>query len=259
VDAPRSSVDLAFERVRLADLPEVIVLALEQTDPRIAAYAVEPRGAVRRARLKGWLAAVPWLGARLPAPERSFWILSGGRRAGFVLLHRHEAWLHLQLVVLTRALRGTGAADRVVDFVEEQARAAGARGVDLHVDRRNYRAYHLYQRRGFRFTPERRFVFEVPRSGPPGVRALAAVPWHALAEVFGAVGTRGLGARGSLALQEGGLAVCAIDDAGAVDDAVAAAFHGTLARAVRISLPFAANVPGGRLIAVLHRMEKVLA
>ncbi len=273
---PGSAVDLAFERIQLSDLPDVIELALENTDARIAGYAVEPRAAMRRARIKGWLAALPWFGARLAQPERSYWIKSDAGRLGVLLLEANDPWLHLHFVVLTRAAQGTGAADRVLAFVEEQARAAGAKGVDLYVDRRNYRAYHLYLRHGFRLTSERRFIFDVPRDSLPSPVALAAAPWHALAEVFGAIGGRGLAGRPwfaqrprseggaepqavPLTFRQGGIASITLDEAASIDSAVRKVFRDTLARVVRVSLPFASNVRGGRLVAILQRMEKVVA
>lgn len=254
--------DLGFEPILLGDLDAVIGLARDHTDPRVASYAVDPPGAARRARLLARLARLPLLGARVARPEGAFWITRAGRREGFVRLERSEARLHLQLVVLTRALRGTGAADRVMAFVEAQARAAGCAAVDLYVDRRNYRAAHLYRRCGFATAPERRFIFEVPRRGLPRPRALASLPWHALAEILGAVGARGLPGPKPLALHEGRLAALSFASPTAesvIDAAVRAVFQGTLARSARVSLPFAANVAGGRLVAVLHRMEKVLS
>jgi hypothetical protein len=146
--------------------------------------------------------------------------------------------------------------------VEDEARAARRRSVDLFVDRRNYRAYHFYRRLGFHVTRDRRFIFDVPRfvSAPPA--AFATLPRHALAAALGTVATPGrqMGA-GSVALQSGGLAtlsVAAPVGNDAIDAALRHVFRTTLARAVRVSVPFDCNVPNGRLIAVLHRMEKVL-
>jgi ribosomal protein S18 acetylase RimI-like enzyme len=259
--------DLAFERIRLGDMPEVIALAHANVDPRIASYAVEPLAGARRARLRALVSALPGAAAlRLcsPEPERAFWITSnaegGRRRAGFVLLYRRVDALHLDFVVLDRELRGTGAADVVMRFVEDQARDAGCRRIDLYVDRRNHRAYHLYRRHGFALAPERRFVFEVPRTRAPSPRALAAAPWHVLAEVLGGIGARGLGA--PTGLQKGLLAVISVDPSGgdaAVAAAVDLALRNTLARAVRVTLPFSAHVPHGHLVAILHRMERGLS
>ncbi len=255
--------DLVFERIRLRDVPEVIALALANTDPRIASYAVEPAHTARRARLKGWLSELPWIGGRFAQPERSFWIVAGGRREGFVLLDRRDEALHLELVVLTRALQGTGAAGVVLRFVEETAREAGCRSVDLFVDRHNYRAFYLYRRAGFRTMPERRFVFEVPRAAAPSAVALSVLPWHGLAAVFGVVTAPrpAAGVAAFTSLQEGlvaSLCLQAPAEPRAVEAAVREVLRGTLARVVRVTLPFEGNVRGGRLVAVLHRMEKVL-
>jgi ribosomal protein S18 acetylase RimI-like enzyme len=260
VEKPPGAPDLAFEPIRRADVPAMLALARACTEPRIAAYAVDPPAAERRARLEGWLAGLPWIGARFAQPERWYWIVSAGRRAGFVQLGRNGATLHLQLVVIAPEMRGTGASDVVLRFVEEQARREGCASVDLYVDRRNYRAQHLYLRHGFSLAPERRFVFEVKRAARPALRALASLPWHALAEALGGVGTRGLGA--SLGMRAHGTAVLSLGDeagADAVEGALRAAFRNTLAREARLVLTTAVPVPNGRLIAILHRMERVLS
>ena len=258
MDEQRRAVDLAFEPIRLEGAAEMIALALANTDPRVAGYAVGPPAGARRARLKGWLSGLPLVGRRIAQPERWFWIVSGGRRGGFVRLAREGARLHLELVVLDRSLQGTGAADRVLAFVEEQASLAGCTSIDLYVDRRNYRAFRLYLRGGYRALPDRRFVFQVPRRSAPSPRAIAALPRHAVAELLG-----GCSARGATLVQ-GGLAVLAAPDAPEASGAeIAARAEGvlrrTLASAVRVTVSSPTNVPGGQLVAVLHRMEKVLA
>ncbi len=263
MNEPRRAVDLAFEPLRLADAADMIALALASTDPRVAGYAVGPPAEIRRARLKGWLSGLPVIGPRIAQPERWFWIVSGGRRGGFVQLGREGARQELELVVLDRTLQGTGAADQVLAFVAEQASRAGCASIDLYVDRRNYRAFRLYLRGGYRTRPERRFVFQVPRSSPPSPRALASLPRHAVAELLGSCSSRG--AR----LVQGRLAVLAPPDpqegrgGGISGDELAARVEGvfrrTLARAVRVTVTSPTNVPGGELVAVLHRMEKVLA
>jgi len=55
------------------------------------------------------------------------------------------------------------------------------------------------------------------------------------------------------------LAVAATAAAADVDATVREVFRSTFARSVRVMLPFEGNVQGGGLVAVLHRMEKVLA
>jgi ribosomal protein S18 acetylase RimI-like enzyme len=263
VGAPPRAVEITFEHMRLRHHPEAIELALRCFDPRITSYSVGPRAVVRRARVKGWLAEVPLLGARIAQPERWFWVVADGRRSGVVQLFHHGERLHLDLIVLRPELRGTGAVDRTMDFIEEQARAAGSACVDLYVDRRNYAAYHVYRRRGYRVMPERRFIFEVPRTAPPSARALAALPRHALAAVFGAVKApaRATG-RGCFATLQQGLVVSLSFGGPAgdaeIDAAVRDVFLHTLACVARVALPFEAHVTAGRLVGILHRMEKSL-
>jgi GNAT superfamily N-acetyltransferase len=254
-------IPLAFEPLRLEDAADMIALALANTDPRVAAYAVGPPASARRARLKGWVAGLPVVGRRVAQPERWFWIVSEGRRGGFVRLGLEGARMHLELVVLDRALQGTGAADRVLAFVEEQASRAGCASIALFVDRRNYRAFRLYLRGGYRALPDRRFVFQVPRSSAPSPRALASLPRHAVAELLGSCSSRGL------TFEQGGVAVLADPPAQAGAEVsgaelrarVEGVFRRTMARAVRVTVASPTNVPGGHLVAVLHRMEKVLA
>lgn len=255
-------VDLQIEPVREADLPELTTFALEHTEPRIASYALEPRNAARRARLMAVLAYVPILGRRASSTPTAFWIVSGGTRGGFFLLDDLATWIHLHFIVLAPTLQGTGAADRALAFIEERARGRGARGVDLYVDRRNYRAYHFYLRRGFTLATERRYVFEVARAEGPGVQAIASLPWHAAAEALGVIGARALGARTegtSMTMRAGGVAAITVGAPGDVGPAVRAAFRNTLARRALVTLPTAANVPSGRLVAILQRMEKVVS
>lgn len=253
----RRRTDLRFEPVRDGERADVLRMCLAEMDPRIASYALEPAGAARKAALKDALAAL-----RPRAPGPSYWIVAtSGERLGFLdLLHQDER-THLQLVVLRSSARGTGAADTVLDFVEREARARASSAIDLFVDRRNYPAYHLYARRGYALRPERRAIFEAPRRAPPGPRAIASLPLHAAAEALGSVSAARLAIapRGAaIAIQQGRLASLSfldVMDEDAIARAIDGIFRATFARAIRVSLPLAADVRGADLIAILHRME----
>jgi ribosomal protein S18 acetylase RimI-like enzyme len=265
-------VDLTLERVRLVDAAELLSFALDNTPPRVAAYALEPRAALRRARLMAWAADALGMAERR---ADGYWIVAGQRRIGAIRLGSSGPWTHLEFVVLAQASRGTGAAGRTLELVEEHAREAGTKGVELYVDRRNYRALHLYLRHGFRLSSERRFIFEIQRATAARPLALASLPYHAAAEVLGTIGTPGLsrlpwftvrasaGAADEVVvrpvLHNHRTASVSVDDPATLDAVIRTAFRATVARKLRVAVPFSANVPGGRLIAVLHRMEKAFA
>jgi ribosomal protein S18 acetylase RimI-like enzyme len=263
--ASKEAASVSFEPIGADGWADVVLYTRARLEPRIAAYAAQPAAGARKARLKAALSRLPGLGARLAPVERSFWIVSGGRRAG---LHQSAriaaeatATLHLQLVILDEALRGTGAADAVIDFVEGEARREGCAKVDLFVDRRNYRAYHFYRRRGYAVQAERRFVFEVPRASRPSIRALRALPWHAAAALFGSASAARFGGQG-WALLAGGTLAMALSGAEApeaIEAAVNTAFRETLARSIQVSLRSEGDVPNGTLIAVMHRMERAVS
>jgi ribosomal protein S18 acetylase RimI-like enzyme len=264
METPKQPVELTFERISAGDWPDVLALGHAEMDARIASYAFEPMATARKTQLRVLLASLRGSSEHAWLPELSFWILHRGRRSGFVLLWKMDKRMHLQLVVLASSLRGTGGSDAVMRFVERTARDHNCTSIDLFVDRRNYRAYHLYRRHGFERRPERRFLFDVRRAVPPGPRALLAVPLHAAAATLGTIGAKRLADRGgadSWTLRKGGIVALSFNapaPADAIDAAVRTAFRRTLAGTARVSLAFKGDVRGGKLVAILHRMEKVL-
>lgn len=61
----------------------------------------------------------------------------------------HEPSAHLEVIVVAPQAERRGVAAALIDAVEGQARALGARAVTLHVFARNERAVRLYERLGY--------------------------------------------------------------------------------------------------------------
>ena len=69
--------------------------------------------------------------------------------AGFCIAHLEGQWAYVVTLDVTPEWRRQGLAARLMTDIEEQARAAGASGVGLHVYRGNVGAIRFYERIGY--------------------------------------------------------------------------------------------------------------
>ena len=73
----------------------------------------------------------------------------GGALIGFCIVHVEDHWGYVVTLDVAPEWRRHGLATRLMDAVEEQARAAGATGVGLHVFNGNTGAIRFYERIGY--------------------------------------------------------------------------------------------------------------
>ena len=78
---------------------------------------------------------------------RYFVVRLNGEPAGYISLLPEENDVLLSKIYVFDRLRGTGIADRVMEFIEDFA--AGKEYITLNVARTNYRAIAFYRKKGF--------------------------------------------------------------------------------------------------------------
>lgn len=65
-----------------------------------------------------------------------------------------EAVAYIESIAVARAWRGSGLASRLLNFMENKARAWGLRLLALHVHRDNWSALRFYEKKGFEVTSD---------------------------------------------------------------------------------------------------------
>lgn len=88
---------------------------------------------------------------QVSSSEGATWVTEeNGRLRGFAIVEWVEGVAYIQTIEVDPALRGQGIGARLLDRMEDSARAAGAVVIWLHVDAENAAAIRLYEASGYR-------------------------------------------------------------------------------------------------------------
>jgi RimJ/RimL family protein N-acetyltransferase len=138
--------DLRVRRAVLGDesiLREVRLQALCEA-PEAFGSTYEREWARKQSDWQGWLS--PGVAFMLERPEGACGMVAGlADAADPAVVHLMAMWVH-------PAIRGSGAADKLVAAVLAWAKSMDARSVQLKVMQPNHRARRFYERCGFRLT-----------------------------------------------------------------------------------------------------------
>jgi putative acetyltransferase len=91
-----------------------------------------------------------------------FWVVEdAGGIAGSIACKTHGEWMHLQKLYVHPRLRGAGFGRRLIERVEDEARAAACIGIELWTDTRFVTAHAVYSHLGYQRTGALRELHDV--------------------------------------------------------------------------------------------------